>query len=173
MLEFPSLLLGAKPSNTPALYSIMNYADLSLGTWYPNGGIRAIATGLYQNALDHNVEFLFNHPVSKIETKENIVDFIEYIAPAFELIDDFNTSYPINILSLIAENSWNKGVIIGKKNKIFPTNLSKMNSFLFKNNNLDDLYDKFQKIHNNKDNLSIINQKIFQRKLWMQKLVKL
>ena len=76
LLEFPSLLLGAKPSNTPALYSIMNYADLSLGTWYPNGGIRAIATGLYQNALDHNVEFLFNHPVSKIETKENIVDHI-------------------------------------------------------------------------------------------------
>ena len=48
-------------------------------------------------------------------TKENIIDFIEYIAPAFELIDDFNTSYPINILSLIAENSWNKGIIIGKK----------------------------------------------------------
>ena len=76
LLEFPSLLLGAKPSNTPALYSIMNYADLSLGTWYPNGGIRAIATGLYQNALDHNVEFLFNHPVSKIETKNDIVDHI-------------------------------------------------------------------------------------------------
>ena len=76
LLEFPSLLLGAKPSNTPALYSIMNYADLSLGTWYPNGGIRAIATGLYQNALDHNVEFLFNHPGSKIETKENIVNHI-------------------------------------------------------------------------------------------------
>ena len=71
-------------------------------------------------------------------TKENIIDFIEYIAPAFELIDDFNTSYPINILSLIAENSWNKGVIIGKKNKIFPTNLSKMNSFLFKNNKILD-----------------------------------
>ena len=50
-------------------------------------------------------------------TKDNIIDYIEYIAPAFELIDDFNISYPINILSLIAENSWNKGVIIGKKNK--------------------------------------------------------
>ena len=71
-------------------------------------------------------------------TKENIVDFIEYIAPAFELIDDFNTSYPINILSLIAENSWNKGVIIGRKNKIFPTNLSKINSFLYKNNKILD-----------------------------------
>jgi len=76
LLEFPSLLLGAKPSNTPALYSIMNYADLALGTWYPTGGIRAIATGLYQNALDHNVEFLFDHPVSKIETIRDTVDHI-------------------------------------------------------------------------------------------------
>ena len=37
-------------------------------------------------------------------------------------------------------------------------------NFLFKNNNLDDLYDKFQKIHNNTDNLSIINQKILVKK---------
>ena len=37
MLEFPVLFLGAKPSKTPALYSLMNYADMSLGTWYPTG----------------------------------------------------------------------------------------------------------------------------------------
>ena len=71
-------------------------------------------------------------------TKNNIIDYIEYIAPAFELIDDFNISYPINILSLIAENSWNKGVIIGKKNKVFPTNLSKTKSILYKNNKILD-----------------------------------
>ena len=71
-------------------------------------------------------------------TKNNIIDYIEYIAPAFELIDDFNTSYPINILSLIAENSWNKGVIIGKKNKVFPTNLSKTKSILYENNKILD-----------------------------------
>ncbi|MEM9848882.1 MAG: FAD-dependent oxidoreductase, partial [Bacteroidota bacterium] len=35
LLEFPVLFLGATPENTPALYSMMNYADMSLGTWYP------------------------------------------------------------------------------------------------------------------------------------------
>lgn len=37
LLEFPVLFLGAMPKDTPALYSLMNYADLSLGTWYPMG----------------------------------------------------------------------------------------------------------------------------------------
>ena len=34
MLEFPSMFLGGTPSNTPGLYSLMNYADLkvALGT---------------------------------------------------------------------------------------------------------------------------------------------
>ncbi|MEK7729478.1 MAG: FAD-dependent oxidoreductase [candidate division KSB1 bacterium] len=33
LLEFPVLFLGGTPKNTPALYSLMNYAGLSLGTW--------------------------------------------------------------------------------------------------------------------------------------------
>ena len=33
LLEFPVLFLGALPQNTPALYSLMNYADMQLGTW--------------------------------------------------------------------------------------------------------------------------------------------
>ncbi|MGB1318262.1 MAG: phytoene desaturase family protein, partial [Flavobacteriales bacterium] len=39
ILEFPVLFLGAKPSETPAMYSLMNYADWNLGTWYPQGGM--------------------------------------------------------------------------------------------------------------------------------------
>ncbi|HNE30138.1 MAG TPA: phytoene desaturase family protein, partial [Saprospiraceae bacterium] len=39
LLEFPVLFLGATPEKTPALYSLMNYADLALGTWYPRGGM--------------------------------------------------------------------------------------------------------------------------------------
>lgn len=35
LLEFPVLFLGATPQKTPALYSLMNHADLSLGTGNP------------------------------------------------------------------------------------------------------------------------------------------
>ncbi len=37
MMEFPVLFLGALPQDTPALYSLMNYADMKGGTWYPQG----------------------------------------------------------------------------------------------------------------------------------------
>jgi len=42
ILEFPVLFLGAKPERTPAMYSLMNYADIVLGTWYPMGGMARI-----------------------------------------------------------------------------------------------------------------------------------
>ncbi|TXT32736.1 MAG: phytoene desaturase, partial [Chitinophagaceae bacterium] len=42
LMEFPVLFLGALPENTPALYSLMNYADIKGGTWYPKGGMYRI-----------------------------------------------------------------------------------------------------------------------------------
>lgn len=68
LLEFPVLFLGAKPSNTPALYSLMNYADITLGTWYPEGGMYEISKAMYSIALDQGVKFHFNEPVKKIES---------------------------------------------------------------------------------------------------------
>ena len=37
IIEFPVLFLGAKPEDTPAMYSFMNWADFGLGTWHPKG----------------------------------------------------------------------------------------------------------------------------------------
>lgn len=71
LLEFPVLFLGAKPSKTPALYSLMNYADLVLGTWYPKGGMHKIIEGMYQLALQKGVKFLFNFDVKKIEVEHS------------------------------------------------------------------------------------------------------
>jgi phytoene desaturase len=66
MLEFPSLFLGATPQNTPALYTLMNYADLSLGTWYPMGGMHGIAEAMYQIAVEQGVQFELGQKVSRI-----------------------------------------------------------------------------------------------------------
>lgn len=67
LLEFPILFLGALPENTPALYSLMNYADMSLGTWYPQGGMYQIVAGMVQLATEKGVNFAYNQPVKKIE----------------------------------------------------------------------------------------------------------
>lgn len=67
LLEFPVLFLGATPENTPALYSLMNYADMSLGTWYPMGGMYKIVEGMTALAQEHGVTFRYNSPVEKLE----------------------------------------------------------------------------------------------------------
>jgi phytoene desaturase len=67
LMEFPVLFLGALPQDTPALYSLMNYADIKGGTWYPEGGMYAIVDGMYRLALELGVQFKFDEAVSKIE----------------------------------------------------------------------------------------------------------
>ncbi len=64
LLEFPVLFLGAKPQNTPALYSLMNYADIKLGTWYPMGGMVEISKALGQIAHENDVDIRLNEEVT-------------------------------------------------------------------------------------------------------------
>lgn len=67
LLEFPVLFLGASPDRTPALYTLMNYADMALGTWYPNGGIYEVVKALTQVATENGVQFEFGKEVEAIE----------------------------------------------------------------------------------------------------------
>ncbi len=71
LLEFPVLFLGATPQKTPALYSLMNYADLSLGTWYPMGGMHKIIDGMVSLAKELGVEIKLGHTVNRIDIKKN------------------------------------------------------------------------------------------------------
>lgn len=66
LLEFPVLFLGATPQNTPALYSLMNHADMTLGTWYPIGGMGKVVDGMMKVAQDAGVQFRFNAPVERL-----------------------------------------------------------------------------------------------------------
>ena len=66
LLEFPVLFLGASPSETPALYSLMNYADMSLGTWYPTGGMNKIAEAMVKLAEEKGVKFRFNSTIDRL-----------------------------------------------------------------------------------------------------------
>jgi phytoene desaturase len=73
LLEFPVLFLGATPENTPALYSLMNYADMQLGTWYPRGGMFKIVEGMVSLATELGVDLHLNQEVVAIETdRDNI-----------------------------------------------------------------------------------------------------
>lgn len=71
LLEFPVLFLGAMPSKTPALYSLMNYADISLGTWYPIGGMYKLVQAMTDLAIEKGVNIQLNKPVRSIRSAVN------------------------------------------------------------------------------------------------------
>ena len=73
MMEFPVLFLGALPENTPALYSLMNYADIKLGTWYPEGGMYSVVQAMHNLAISLGVEFRFKRDVTEIVMQKNTV----------------------------------------------------------------------------------------------------
>jgi phytoene desaturase len=66
IMEFPVLFLGALPQDTPALYSLMNYADIKGGTWYPTGGMYSVVEGMYELAKELGVHFCFDEEVTSL-----------------------------------------------------------------------------------------------------------
>lgn len=66
LMEFPVLFLGATPKNTPALYSLMNYTGLEVGTYYPDGGFFAVIQSFVDLAKEKNVQIRCNAEVSSI-----------------------------------------------------------------------------------------------------------
>lgn len=70
LMEFPILFLGAMAKDIPALYTMMNYAALSLGTWYPMGGMNKIITAMEDLAIELGVQFSTSTNIEKIEVRD-------------------------------------------------------------------------------------------------------
>ena len=78
LMEFPVLFLGAMPQDTPALYSLMNYAGLKLGTWYPEGGFGTVIKSMVNVAEAQGVRFHYDSPVKKISAEGGYVRALEF-----------------------------------------------------------------------------------------------
>lgn len=74
IMEFPVLFLGALSKDTPALYSLMNYADIAGGTWYPRKGMYSIVRAMYDLAVELGVQFKFNEEVTGFTFKDNHIE---------------------------------------------------------------------------------------------------
>jgi phytoene desaturase len=84
LMEFPILFLGAISENTPAMYSLMNYAEIKLGTWYPMGGMHLIVKGMVALAEEKGVKITYNAEVTgfrldgkKVLGAETAAGFVE------------------------------------------------------------------------------------------------
>jgi phytoene desaturase len=77
LMEFPILFLGGTPENTPGLYSLMNYADMALGTWYPMGGMHKIVEAMVAVAKEQGVSFLLGEAVKSIEVEHGVATSVK------------------------------------------------------------------------------------------------
>jgi len=84
MLEFPILFLGGTAKNTPALYSLMNYGDIKLGTWYPQGGMYKVVEAMVSLAESLGAAIHYNTPAEKIEVSGGKVSGVRANGKLFE-----------------------------------------------------------------------------------------
>ena len=119
LMEFPVLFLGALPQNTPALYSLMNYADIVGGTWYPEGGMYKVVDAMQKLAEEQGVKFYFGETAQKIILEKSsakklltnkgeheadvIISGADYHFTEFNLLPESHRSYK--------ENYWDKKVL--------------------------------------------------------------
>ncbi len=64
--SFHSMFMGLSPFDAMAMYSLISYADLALGMWYPMGGIYTLIEDMAQIAREMGVEIHANTPVEQI-----------------------------------------------------------------------------------------------------------
>ena len=84
ILEFPILFLGATAQKTQALYSLMNYGDMVLGTWYPVGGMYQVVAGFEKLAKELGVRFHYNQEVKSFTYENNQVKSVVTDSDIFE-----------------------------------------------------------------------------------------
>jgi phytoene desaturase len=66
---FQNIYIGQSPFNSPALFSMVPSAELTEGSFFPDGGMFAIVEKLISAAKNNNVDFHFNNPVTEIRVK--------------------------------------------------------------------------------------------------------
>lgn len=85
LMEFPALFLGAMAEDTPALYSLMNYAGLALGTWYPQGGFGKVVDAMKTVAMRAGARFQTGEAVSGFEIKHRRITKINTVKGSYEV----------------------------------------------------------------------------------------
>lgn len=77
LLESHALAYGFDPRSAPASATVLPYMEQTFGSWYPRGGMRALADALYERCLARKVEFTFGAEVTRIVEKDGRTAGIE------------------------------------------------------------------------------------------------
>ncbi len=101
--SFHSMFLGLSPLDALAMYSLITYADLALGMWYPMGGIYSIVEDMVSLAGEMGVTLRTNAPVEQIRVDGGRVTGVR-LASGEEVVADLvisNADLPYTYQKLI------------------------------------------------------------------------
>jgi phytoene desaturase len=74
LLNWHTVFVGGTPNQVPAIFIMMLYVDLVLGTYYPEEGFHSPAKAMREVAEEYGAEFKFNEEVTHIHTEYKEVD---------------------------------------------------------------------------------------------------
>lgn len=102
--SFHSMFLGLSPFDALAMYSLITYADLALGMWYPRGGIYSIIEDMLELSDEMGVEIRTNSPVEQICIEQQRVTGVRLVSGEFIPADLVisNADLPYTYRKLIA-----------------------------------------------------------------------
>lgn len=119
IVQYSIGFLGGSPQNTPSFYHIMSHIDLTMGVWYPQGGMRKVASSMQDLCQEYGVEFKLNEPVKKLEVEDHEVKKVitskssyeadivlvnaDYAHAEIELLEEANQTYD--------ERYWDKKIL--------------------------------------------------------------
>jgi len=102
--SFHAMFLGLSPFEAPAMYSLITYADLALGMWYPLGGIYSLVEDLKALAEEMGIEIRTASPVRQILISQGRVTGVRLdngtVIPADLVVS--NADLPYTYRNLIA-----------------------------------------------------------------------
>tara|TARA_R100001143_G_C3361331_1_gene136732 strand:- start:25991 stop:27472 length:1482 start_codon:yes stop_codon:yes gene_type:complete len=101
---------GSSPFKAPATLNVIPHVELNQGGYYVHGGMYNIAIALKKLALKQGVDFLFNSPVTQIQTEKDRVNGV-HLGNGDKLSCDLlfaNTDATDTILNLMPESSFHE-----------------------------------------------------------------
>ncbi len=66
VFTFATMYMGMSPFEAPATYSLLQYAELAEGIWYPRGGFHAVLDALVRVGERHGARYRLNAPVRRV-----------------------------------------------------------------------------------------------------------
>ena len=71
VFTFATMYMGMSPFDAPATYSLLQYAELVEGIWYPRGGFQTVLAALQRVGERLGVKYRLNTPVKQVLTHQD------------------------------------------------------------------------------------------------------